>query len=299
MSRIIPVNYIQAFYNSGNYTNFLKDWMLKDNWVIYKIKEIEELFKLEYIKDEDISTDKTIYCQFKNISQEKLRNSGFKIRRDIMASDLAMFDGDSVVNNVLKNSYYPTLIPGYIILNSKSDKIKEHAEFLIKAEDNFTLQFVKPMQLYPKVYKYEGNKVLADQIIELCNSDVADNIIIAMEMMSNANWDDNPIYVIEILTQYVGMFYVKCRAYFNSISFKGFTDYIQDKTGTSIHAIKCNTAEDYKPYCLTEEHHQYIYNKFKDEFTVELKGLCTKYKLTLTTFEVEIDKTLTDEDYDE
>ncbi len=299
MSRTLPVNYIQVFFNSGMYNTFIKDWMLKQGWVVYKIKEVEELFKLEYVKDEDITTDKTIYCHFKNISQEKLRNSGFKIRRDIMTADLAMFDGDTIVNNMIKNSYYPTLIPGYALIKSKHDKIQEHAEFLIKAEDNFTLQFVKPMQLYPKVYKYEGNKVLADQINELCDSGVADNMIIAMEMMSNANWDDNPIYVLEILTQYVSMFYVNCRAYFNSISFKGFTDYIQDKTGTSIHAIKFKTAEEYKPYCLTEEHHQYIYNKFKDEFEIELKALCTKYKLTLTTFEVEIDKTLTDEDYDE
>lgn len=297
----MPKDYIKEFFNSSQY-RAISDWMLDNHsWGVFKISELEEFFKLDYIKDEDIIKDKTIYCHFKNISQEKLRSSGFTIRRDIMASDLALFDGELFVKKIIEEDFfarrsYQGQIDGYI-LTPANELVSTTIQFIEKAEDNFTLKFIKPSQLYPKIYKYEGNKELAVQITELCESGVKDNLIIAMEMIANANWDNDPLYILEILSNYTTLFYMSCRNYFNSISFKGFTDYIQSKTESSIHSIKFTTPHDYKPYCLTEEHHQYIYNKFKHEFEQDVKNLCEQYKMVLLKFEVEIDKTK--DEYDE
>ena len=250
--------------------------------------EVDTLLNsFEYVTKEEVKKNKTIFLISKNLSQEKLREAGFKICRDIMAADYIYFDAKEFKTKIDQVGVYIRRSEEnhYLTLDEKLD-----FDILERAEDNFTAKFISPEVLYPMLYKYVGDLELRKSIEDLLLSQNSGNVVTAMEMMVNADWEQHPLYLIELVSTYPTLMYNTARSYFNSISFKGFVNYIEKKYETSFFAFALNVPSDYRPYCLTEEHHQYVFNKFKNSFEYEVKQLCNQFKMKIITLETEVDK---------
>ena len=107
----------------------------------------------------------------------------------------------------------------------------------------------------------------------------------AMEMMVNANWEGNELYLAELFNNYYDP-QIRFSTYKNSISFKSFLASGADEYV----GLRLRDARDYKKYCSTEEHHQYVFKKFEKKFRDELEYLLDKFKLKMTGLSYEIDR---------
>jgi hypothetical protein len=116
----------------------------------------------------------------------------------------------------------------------------------------------------------------------LGSKDVA-NVTMSMEFMSNANWEENKVYLMDIFTNYAETIFYN--PYKNSISFKGFSESL----GFNFRSVNLRTAYDYREYCSKEEHHQFVYNKFEEKFKQEFKELIAKFKIKVNEFTYGID----------
>lgn len=266
------------------HSNYLNHSMLQ---AFNKVEVDTLLNSFEYVTKEEVKTNKTIFLISKNLSQEKLREVGFKICRDVMAADYIYFDSKEFINKI-------NTVTGYIKSNEKNHYLtfNEKLDFDIfeKAKDNFTAKFISPEVLYPMLYKYVGDLELKKSIEDLLISKNQGNVVTAMEMMVNADWEQHPLYLIELINSYSSLMYNNAKSYFNSISFKGFVSYIEKKYETSFFAFALYVPSDYRPYCLIEEHHQYVFNKFKNSFEFAIKELCNEFKMKIITLETEVDK---------
>jgi hypothetical protein len=73
--------------------------------------------------------------------------------------------------------------------------------------------------------------------------------------------------------------------YRNSISFKGFSESL----GFNFRSVNLRDADDYRPYCSSEEHHQFVFKKFEDHFKTRFADLIKQYKIQVDEFKYSID----------
>lgn len=223
--------------------------------------ELKLFFKgLNWAKGDLIG--ETLYIQSKSISQSKLRDAGFFITRD-------KTEGLIVINNCEERYGIdtPSINEIYNDLNKK-------------------YTYVLDSDLYKYLYKYKGDLVLYNTLKDLINTDNKDNIKLAMEMMANADWSGNEIYLKELFANYYKD-YLRGNSYKNSISFQGFLSSLDFRYDS----IYFYDASSYKDICLTDEHHQFIFDKYKHNFDDRFESLMSNYKLKVLEFKYEIDKT--------
>jgi hypothetical protein len=238
-------------------------------------------------KDYDIKKTETVYCLSKSISQTKLREAGFKITRSASKADLIIMD------NYLKKahessygSYSNTSTIDYRLYGRYGIPFKDallEIETIIAT--NITAKFVYVSDVYKALYKYEGNVDIFKSLSELFASKNDSNVTMAMEMMVNANWEGNELYLAELFNEYYDP-QIRFSSYKSSISFKSFFASGADQYV----GIRLRDAKHYKDYCSTEEHHQYVFKKFEEKFREELDWLLEKFKLKMTGLSYEIDR---------
>lgn len=252
----------------------------------YYVKDV--LFKfLSGIPKYDLPITKTetVYVEAK-ISQSKLRDVGFKITR---SKDNATF---IIIDNFLdveKNSesygWSTSTSFRFNDRNKSEDFIDKRLEEL-----NKDYKYVQIKDIYPYLYKYEGNFELYTNIMQLIKSDNEANITMAMEFMVNANWEDDKVYLMDIFNSYGNTIYYN--PYRTSISFKGFSDSL----GFNFRVVSLRTADSYRSYCSKEEHHQFVYNKFSERFKKDLEVICKEYKIKLDDIKYSIDYNTVEEE---
>lgn len=223
--------------------------------------------------------NKILFLMDKTISQNKLREAGFKITRDKNKADLIVikeFSSTLKDNDILNYGFKCQSDVSYII-----EKID-----IIYNDRSKNYSYIYEKDIYKFLYKYEGNKELFDNISELFKSNSSDNFKIAMEFMCNANWKNNEIYLMELFNLYYNV--EMNNPYKNSISFKGFLNSLD----FNYKNVYFHNASDYRDYCKTDEHHDFVYNKFKEEFKEELENLIRQHKIKIDKLEFSIDKSI-------
>ena len=168
--------------------------------------------------DLPITKTETVYVETKSISQGKLREAGFKITR---SKDNATF---VIVDSFLDFSVDMGSL-GWGSNNVFRFNNRTKAEDFI---DNRLLdlekdyKYLQVKDIYSALYKYEVTFDLYSNIMQLLKSHEVSNVTMAMEFMSNANWEDDKVYLMDIFTNYAEMIWHN--PYRTSISFKGFTE---------------------------------------------------------------------------
>ena len=260
---LVETKYGQNCYDKNEFNNFFD----KTN--------------LNYITS-DISK-KCIYIESKTISQNKLRESGFTITRNRFKAVVIVIS--DFLNKASGYSYGPKNTIG-IPENSCIEDFFNNF--------NSSYSYIKDKDIYKYLYKYDGNKELFNSCQELFNSKNNDNVRMAMEFISNANWIDNEIYLKELFNLYWdrGSNNMKRNDYKTSISFNGFTKSLD----FNYYNVNLNRASDYMNLCKNDEHHDWVYNKYEEEFKEELNELFIKHKMKIDKIEYSIDKSLIYED---
>jgi len=240
-------------------------------------------------KDYQLQKTETVYCLSKSISQTKLREAGFKITRSASKADLIIIDDYlKKAHESPYGSYSNTSTYDYRLYRNFSIPFKDALrEIETVIATNITAKFVYVSDVYKALYKYEGNVDIFKSLSELFASKNDNNITMAMEMMVNANWEGNELYLAELFNNYYDP-QIRFSTYKNSISFKSFLASGADQYV----GIRLRDAKHYKDYCSTEEHHQYVFKKFEEKFREELDWLLDKFKLKMTGLSYEIDRSI-------
>lgn len=251
----------------------------------YKKEEVDDFINSLNYELGDL-TGKTLYLQDKNISQNKLRECGFLITRSKDKADVI------VIGDIRKDKYYDSPKEYFFNGYCSTDVVSpEETYFLNLVEEEAKgYKYVLDSNLYKYLYKYDGNLELFNSVNELFKSRSSDNVKMAMEFISNANWTGNEIYVRELFSEHYYN-HMRGNQYKNSISFKGFLNSL----AFNYEGDRFNSASDYREHCKTQEHHEFVYTKYKDEFKEQLDELVRGYKIKITNLSYEIDKTILDD----
>lgn len=250
----------------------------------YNVKEYNEFFDSLNCVKEDVR-GKKLYLLSKTISQSKIREAGFKIVRDLNKADIIVFGKIEIHKYNISDPKHPKHGMGYSS-NSEIEKFFDEYSTINNGV------FIKESDLYKYLYKYEGNQELFRNINDLLSSNNHDNEKIAMEFMSNANWTGNEIYLQELFARY--WYNIRGNPYKNSISFSGFLSSLNFEYMN----ISLNYASNYRELCKNQEHHDWVYNKFKDEFKEDLDELISKHKIKIDKLEYSIDFSLNNKEND-
>jgi hypothetical protein len=242
----------------------------------YDTDNLKSLLQKITIYDLPITKTETIYVECKKISQSKLRETGFSITRNKDKATFIVIDNFLEFNNNICWStgksvrYFDRANSENFIDNRIIDLDKDYA-------------YVTVENIYKHIYKYEGNVELYTNIKELLKSGGESNVTMAMEFMSNANWENNKVYLMDIFNDYRERIYYN--PYRTSISFKGFSESL----GFNFRAVNLKDADNYRPYCSSEEHHQFVFKKFEEKFKNSLADLIKQYKIQVDEFKYSID----------
>jgi hypothetical protein len=242
----------------------------------YDKSEVDNLLSFLIFETGDL-TGKTVYIQSKQISQNKLREKGFSITRSKDKADFI------VINDLKDGSDY-----GNWWMNSRNNYLL-NPEVVKSLHENVTKQYkhVYIKDIYKYLYSYEGNLELYESIDSLLKSKEESNTKMAMEFMSNANWDGNEIYLMDLFYKH-WFSNIRNNSYKTSISFKGFLESLPFDHDT----VTFHTANQYRAVCKNDEHHDFVFNKFKDKFKEELDALIDEYKIQIDKLEYSIDKSI-------
>lgn len=221
---------------------------------------------------------KTVYLESKSISQDKLRNAGFTITRSKDKADIIL------IKNPIELSYkvYDDQVKFNCEYNAggkqKSSTISDYLDTLIADNSN---KLVLNIHLYKYLYKYEGNLQLCNDLEALFNSNDQNNFQMAMEMMTNANWEGNEIYCYHLLNKYQSNLHF---SYKNSVSWKGFIkSLVVDPFNLGLY-----NAFNYKEFCKNSEHFTFVDNIYKGKFKEELDALTEQYNIKIDKLEYSI-----------
>lgn len=245
-------------------------------YMYYNIDPLNQFLSNIPKYDLPITKTETVYVESKSISQGKLREVGFKITR---SKDNATF---IIVDNFLKidNSIGWSSRKSFRFNNrTKSEEFLDNR--ITDLDKDY--KYIQTRDLYSYLYKYEGDFELYTNIMQLLKSQEVSNVTMAMEFMSNANWEDNKVYLMDIFTNYGELIWHN--PYRTSISFKGFSESL----GFNFRYVSLTNSDNYRPYCSKEEHHQFVYNKFDEKFKREFKELITRFKIKVNEFNYGID----------
>lgn len=241
----------------------------------FKRSDIDAFISKLQMVDGDL-TGKCLYIQDATLSQNKLRDAGFTITRSKDKADIiviADFYSLGLTNSwrTRDDSYHFKTITPF------EDRLEN-----IKAG----YKHVYDRDLYKYLYKYEGNQELYQSIDELCASQDDNNLKLAMEFMVNANWGDNQIYLQQLFSDYWNK--MRYHSYKNSISFKGFLESL----GFNHESVCLDKGTHYRDLCKNDEHHDFVYNRYKAKFQEELDVLIASYKIKIDKLEFSIDKSI-------
>lgn len=246
--------------------------------------DITEFLPLIPLSQEDIK-GKSLYLPINCISQSKLRDSDFKIKRDKLTADYIVipdFNHNKLFTvynytgykRVYPKKYYNQVFP---LFNEILDDLKQGAGF----------KYVTDTQVYKYIYKYEGDLALYKQLDELFASNSSDNAKMAMEFMSNANWNGNQVYLMQLISDYYTN-KIRGSKYSYSISFKGFLNSLD----FNYYYLNLDHPDKYRDLCENDEHHEFVFNKYKEDLIHDLNDLKLKYKIKFDSLEYSIDKEL-------
>jgi len=255
---LVETKYGQNCYDENEFNNFF------------------DLINLNYINS-DIS-NKCIYIESKTISQSKLRERGFTITRNRFKADVIVVS--DFLNKKANYSYGPKNTVAILESSFTEDFFNNF---------NTSYSYITDKDIYKYLYKYDGNKELFNSCQELFNSKNNDNVRMAMEFISNANWIDNEIYLKELFNLYWdGSSLMRFNDYKTSISFSGFTKSLDFNHQN----VNLNRASDYMNLCKNDEHHEWVYDKYEKEFKEDLDELFIRHKMKIDKIEYSIDKSL-------
>lgn len=242
----------------------------------YDKSEVDNLLSFLIFETGDL-TGKTVYIQSKQISQNKLREKGFSITRSKAKADFIVIN--DFEDEFHSGQWWMKDKQNYII---KPDSLRE-----IQDNINNKYKHVYIKDIYKYLYSYEGNLELYESINSLLKSKDESNTKMAMEFMSNANWDSNEIYLMDLFYNH---WYnnIRNNSYKTSISFRGFLESLP----FAHESLDFSSANQYRAVCKNDEHHDFVYNKFKDKFKEELDSLITEYKIQIDKLEYSIDKSI-------
>jgi hypothetical protein len=260
----------------------------EQRWYHYYDKHYTDyFFDCLMSKDYDIKKTETVYCLSKSISQAKLREAGFKITRSAFKADLIIMDNYlKKAHEIPYSTYSNDSTYDYRIYHKNATPFNDVlAELQNILTTNITAKFVYVSDVYKTLYKYEGSIDIFKSLSELFASNNDNNITMAMEMMVNANWEGNELYLAELFNEYYDP-QIRFSSYKSSISFRSFLASGADQ----YIGIRLRDAKHYKDYCSIEEHHQYVFKKFEEKFRDELDYLLEKFKLKMTGLSYEIDR---------
>jgi hypothetical protein len=248
-------------------------------YIKYNKGDVDQFFDNINMYTNPITKFETLYLESKTISQNKLRDAGFSITRSKDKADMIVISSlESLIRN---NSTH--VWSDVINIRSYADDITPLMRLLVD-EESKNYKYVFASDLYKAIYKYDGNKELFTQILELMHTNDNSNVQMGMEFMTNANWDGNELYLQELFNLF-WQSRMRFHDYKNCISFKGFL-----KNLDFLPSVSFYKADSYRDLCKTDEHHEYIYNKYKEEFENNLETLFKEYKIKLDKIEYSIDK---------
>lgn len=250
-------------------------------YVKYDLEKLKEFISNINLYTNPITKFETVYLESKTISQDKLREAGFSITRSKDKADFIVITNPLLIND--RNVWIWN--DGSLTIRHHNNKVTPILEDLVN-EESKGYKYIFSSDLYKYIYKYDGNHELYSQIVELLGTNSPDNTRMAMEFMTNANWEGNELYLHEIFNVYWNR--INDNDYKNSISFKGFIKNLD----FSPHTIRLYLPVHYKELCKNDEHHDFVYNLFKEEFENKLKGLFEDYKIKLDVLNYSIDKSL-------
>lgn len=268
----IPINLIEEEIGRSRHYNHYTNFGVND--FKYFVDKLTNTINLTF------KPGQTIYCHAAKVSQNKLREAEFKITRDPLKADIILIDDPEKD----KRYYYNGEFTFYDSVTE--EKIIPFMQFVDNvAKKNLTGRFVFVKDIYKTLYKYEGNQTLFNTLNELLESRNNDNVILAMETMTNANWEDNQVYLEELFSRFFNR--IKDSNYYNTISFKGFRDSLDFAYK---HQYRLKNPEDYRDICKTREHHEFVYSLYKEELQDALNRLSEKFKIAITDLKIEIDE---------
>jgi len=245
----------------------------------YSFTAVKELIAKISMPSEDIK-GKCLYIQDNTVSQSKIRDAGFTITRSKDKADYI------VITDVIKSHSY--------LYEIRDDIRFKNVTYLNELVDgiNAGYKYIYDKDLYKYLYKYEGNMELFTSLDELMQSRDPDNVKLAMEMLSNASWEGNEIYLVELFSKYwdSGSNTMRNNGYRHSISFKGFLETVPFNYDNSRWMI--SSASDYSQYCKTDEHHEFVFKKYEAQFREQLDALFEEYKIKLIDINYEINKSI-------
>ena len=222
-------------------------------------------------------TGKTVYVQHNKVSQNKLREAGFTITRSKSKADIILItDPIEVATSRWGNDciYFKDTTP-----------LQDLEENILNGYKHVHIK-----DIYKYLYKYEGNQELFTTLNELLGSKDVNNIKLAMEMVSNANWEGNDIYLMELFNNHWNNRWdnsMRNNSYRHSISFKGFLECLE----FNYEHLHLTDSTDYREYCKNDEHHEWVFNKYRERFQEQLDNLLETYKIKLLDIKYEIDIT--------
>lgn len=233
--------------------------------------------------NEDIK-GKSLYIMSKTISQSKLREAEFTITRSKDKADVIVIEDlrENQLDYLGVNYCYNRYTYGSVSMNEIEEYLDE-----LDNDKSKSYKYIFTKDLYKYLYKYTGDFELFSSINDLFKSKSYDNQKIAMEFMSNANWSGNEIYLHELFNAWWnnGM---RGNSYKNSISFKGFLNSLD----FNYEGVFLSSANDYRELCKNEEHHEWVFKLFEQEFKNELDELVKRHKIKLDKIEFSIDKSI-------
>ncbi len=250
----------------------------------YNRNEVTKFFSLLNFETADIS-GKKLFLECKTISQSKIREAGFTIVRNKDKADIV------VIDDIIKKTSSSYWDKANIMVDNQTVFSLTIDKYIFEESKGY--KYVLDSQLYKYLYKYDGNYDLFKQLSELLESKSDANTTMAMEMMSNANWNGNKIYLMEMFNNYYnngGSYSIRYNDYKNSISFKGFIESLD----FDYKYIHLSTPNDYRLICETDDHHDWVFNKYKSEFEEYIKNWSKRYKISIDEFKYSIDKTIPD-----
>jgi hypothetical protein len=248
-------------------------------YMYYKKDALQQFLNNIPKYDLPVTKTETVYVETKSISQSKLREVGFKITRSKENATFIIVDSFLAPIDDMGSMGWGS---GNIFRFNNRTKAEDFIDNrLIDLDKDYSYLTVE--NIYKHIYKYEGNLELYTSIKDLIASNVVSNTTMAMEFMSNANWEDNKVYLMDIFSNYSEIIYHN--PYRNSISFKGFSESLV----FNFRSVNLRDADDYRPYCSSEEHHQFVFKKFEDSFKTRLADLIKQYKIQVDEFKYSID----------
>ena len=251
-------------------------------------------------ENEDI-IGKKVYVQDKSILQSKLREV-FKIKRKIEDADLIIIDDfltktGNTSEMINSRSTWGTRPLRYPVFNEGEKLVSirfknggyRRQDFItpiLKSIPSLKShqKFIYTKNIYKYLYKYNVDLNFFNQCNNLLKSGNSNNCKLAMELMTNANWEDDLVYLAELYRRYR---HSNMRInYEYSTSFKGF-----EKAYES-HGLKnfCHTRKpkDYVKYCSKNEHFEFVNSLYEEEFNNNLSWLINEYNVKINNIDYTI-----------